>query len=209
VSFWNRIEKLGEQHSVLRHPFYVRWTEGTLSHAELAYYSGQYRHAVIALATASAAAARSPEAGEDVAGLAAHASEEASHVALWDEFVAATGGQIGAEASAETRECAATWAGDQRRPLPETLTMMFVIESAQPAISAVKRAGLVRHYGIDETTYFEVHERLDVEHAAQLRSLIEKRLADVDEDALLATAAEALSANWRLLDGVEAVRQAA
>lgn len=205
MNFWDRLEEVGEQHSVLRHPFYVRWSEGALTPDELAHYSGQYRHAVIALAVAAAAAARSPDAGEDGAGLAAHAAEEAAHVALWDEFVAATGGRISTEATAETRDCAAAWAGDEWRPLPEALTTMFAIESAQPAISAVKRAGLVAHYGIDETTYFEVHERLDVEHAAQLRFLIEKRLADADEELLVANAVGALSANWRLLDGVEAV----
>lgn len=205
MNFWDRLEAVGEQHSVLRHPFYVRWSEGALTPRELAHYSGQYRHAVIALAVAAAAAARSPEAGDDGAGLAAHATEEAAHVALWDEFVAATGGRIGTEATAETRDCAAAWAGDELRPLPETLTTMFAIESAQPAISAVKRDGLVAHYGIAETTYFEVHERLDVEHAAQLRFLIEKRLGDADEELLVANAVGALSANWRLLDGVEAV----
>jgi pyrroloquinoline-quinone synthase len=205
VNFWDRLDEIAEQHSVLRHPFYVRWSEGSLTPAELAHYSGQYRHAVIALADAADAAARSPEAGEDAEALAAHSAEEASHVELWDEFVTAAGGQIGAEANLETRECARTWAGGERRPLPETLVTMFAIESAQPEISAVKRTGLAQHYGIDATTYFDLHERLDVQHAGELRFLIEERLADTDGDRLLDAASEALAANWRLLDGVEAV----
>ena len=200
------MEAVSERHNVLRHPFYLRWSEGDLSPAELAHYSGQYRHAVLALASAAASAARSPEAGDDAATLAEHAAEEASHVALWDEFVTAAGGRVDALATPETRECAATWAGDESRPLAETLAAMFAIESAQPTIAAVKRAGLVRHYGITKTGYFDLHERLDVEHAAQARELIDRRLADSDEDALVASAERALSANWRLLDGVEAAR---
>lgn len=204
VNLWRRLEAVGEQHDVLRHPFYIRWSEGTLTPDELAHYSGQYRHAVVALADAAAAAARSPEAGEDADALAEHAAEEASHVALWDEFVVAAGGELDAPPSVETRECAAKWAGDESRPLAQTLAAMFAIESAQPAISATKRDGLIRHYGISSTAYFDVHERLDFDHAAQARELINERLVDVDEDALVATAAEVLSANWRLLDGVEA-----
>jgi pyrroloquinoline-quinone synthase len=203
VNFWDRLEAVGEQHDVLRHPFYVRWSEGTLTPEELAHYSGQYRHAVVALARASATAARSPEAGADAPALAEHATEEAAHVALWDRFAVATGGQVDAEPNPETRECAAAWA-DESRSLPETLAALFAIESAQPAISATKRAGLVDHYRVDETEYFEVHERLDVEHAAQARAMLSSRLADADEDALVASAARALSENWRLLDGVEA-----
>jgi pyrroloquinoline quinone (PQQ) biosynthesis protein C len=204
VKLWNRLEVVRVRHDALRHPFYVRWSEGALTRADLAHYSGQYRHAVVALAAAAAAAAQSSEAGTDAAALAEHAAEEASHVALWDEFVAATGGRTDAEPSTETRECAAAWAGDESRPLTETLAAMFAIESAQPAISTTKRAGLVRHYGIEATAYFDVHERLDIDHAAQAREMISRRLPDVDEDALVATAARVLAANWRLLDGVEA-----
>lgn len=207
MNFWNRLESVGERHSALRHPFYVRWSEGKLGIDELAYYSGQYRHAVIALADASAAAVRSPEAGTDAAALAEHAAEEAAHVELWDQFVAAIGGDADAEASDETRTCAAVWAGDESRPLMHTLTAMYAIESAQPAIATTKRDGLARHYGIPETAYFEVHERLDVEHAAQMRSLIEQRLDAADEDALVATAEAVLEANLLLLDGVEAARR--
>ena len=54
---WERIEQSRERWNVLRHPFYRRWSNGELSADELARYSGQYRHAVKAIATMSAAAA--------------------------------------------------------------------------------------------------------------------------------------------------------
>jgi pyrroloquinoline-quinone synthase len=203
VTFWNRIEQVAEQRSILRHPFYVRWSEGTLTRDELAYYAGQYRHAVVALADAAASAARAPDAGSDAPLLAAHAGEEADHVALWDEFVAQVGGDADAAANPHTRSCAETWAGNDRRPLLETLVAMYAIESAQPAISATKQAGLRLHYGIDGSPYFELHERLDVEHAAEARALIDARLKDADEPALIRAAEEVLEANWLLLDGVD------
>jgi pyrroloquinoline-quinone synthase len=203
VNLWDRLEAVGAQHSVLRHSFYRRWSDGTLGIAELAHYSGQYRHAVVALADASAAAAGSPEAWVDAPALAVHAAEEAAHIELWDEFVAAVGGEVGAEASEETRACAAVWAGDESRPLLQTLVAMYTIESAQPAISRTKQAGLAQHYGIPAVTYFEVHQRVDLEHAAQARGLVDQRLAGADEDALVAVAEGVLKANLRLLDGVE------
>jgi pyrroloquinoline quinone (PQQ) biosynthesis protein C len=208
MSFWNRLETVCAQHNVLRHPFFVRWAEGTLRPAELADYSGQYRHAVIAFADAAAAAARSHEAGADARTLGEHAAEEAAHVGLWDEFVAAAGGQFDAEPTTETRDFAAALVADESRPLPETLLAMYAIESAYPAIATTERVGLAEHYGIDATAYFDVHEGLDVEHAAQMRELINARLADADQDSLLATAEQVLSANWRLLDGVEALTRA-
>lgn len=203
MNFWDRLEEVAERRSVLRHPFYIRWSEGTLTRPELALYAGQYRHVVVALADAAASAARSPEAGTAASGLATHASEEAGHVRLWDDFVAAVDGPINAEATEETRSCAATWAGDDSRPLLETLTTMYVIESAQPAISATKHDGLARHYEIPEAEYFSLHQELDVEHAAHTRELIARRLDGADEDSLVRAAEAALEANWSLLDGVD------
>src|SRR5215212_3123231 len=57
LTLWERIERAHERWNVLRHPFYVRWTEGELTAEELARYSGQYRHAVEAIARTSSEAA--------------------------------------------------------------------------------------------------------------------------------------------------------
>jgi pyrroloquinoline-quinone synthase len=206
VNFWSRLDKIAEQNDVLRHPFYVRWSEGTLTSGELAHYSGQYRHAVLALAAAASSAAGRGDAGRDGAALAAHAREEAEHVALWDEFVSQVGGDVDAEPTAETRACVEVWAGEETRPMLHTLTAMYAIESTQPAISNTKQIGLSEYYGIDGSAYFELHRRLDVEHARELRELIDKRLDDADLDALLDTAGRVLKANWLLLDGVDAAR---
>lgn len=203
MHLWDRLDDIAKRHDVLRHPFYVRWSEGALTRSDLACYAGQYRHAVVALADAAASAERAVDAGPDAPGLAVHAAEERDHVRLWDEFVVAVGGKTDAEPADETRACASVWAGDESRPLLQTLSVMYAIESAQPAIAETKQLGLARHYGISEAEYFSVHRQLDVEHAAHARELIARRLNGVDEQVLVDATRDALEANWSLLDGVE------
>jgi pyrroloquinoline-quinone synthase len=212
------LDALRAKNDVLRHPFYQRWSAGGLTRAELAHYAGQYRHAVVALARATAQAACAVDPGEDPqlrAQLDTHAREEASHVELWDDFCCAVGARPSDTPAPETVRCVRAWAGEADRQLLCSLVALYAIEAGQPAIARAKRAGLVAHYGVAEgpaTAYFELHERLDVEHAASSRGLIEARLeqgapqtapGEVDTDRLKDEAEAVLCANWELLDGVE------
>ena len=187
-----RIDEARRRWDVLKHPFYERWECGELTREELAFYAGEYRYAVVALAHAAAAS-----------GDAEHAHEEAQHVALWDEFAAAVDAPLDRTPTPETSECADAWSPDERF---RALAVLYAIESAQPAISRTKLEGLAEHYGFDAddpaSAYFRLHAELDIEHARAAR----EALADAPpaRAAELATAAErALEANWRLLDGVE------
>jgi hypothetical protein len=53
------------------------------------------------------------------------------------------------------------------------------------------------------TASFDLHAKLDVEHAAAERALIEPRLDGADRGELVAEAERVLKANGELLDGVE------
>jgi pyrroloquinoline-quinone synthase len=201
---WQRIEQARDRWNVLEHPFYQRWSAGELSREELAHYSGQYRHAIAALARLSADVSDSAPDAER-SELRRHAEEETSHIALWDGFVEAVGGEVGAAPTAETQECVDAWTANDDRVCQ--LVRMYAIESGQPAISKTKCEGLSAHYGIGDgpgNEYFRVHEEADVDHAAEGRSLIEAHLADADPEALVAAAESVFKANWRLLDGVTA-----
>jgi pyrroloquinoline-quinone synthase len=186
-----RIEAAASRWNVLEHPFYQRWSAGELTQTELAEYAAQYRHAVVALADAAAAA-----------GDAEHAREEREHVALWDAFAAGCG-SLPADPSAETLECTEAWtAGDDQL---ERLAILYAIESAQPAISQTKLEGLTGHYGFEEgpsTEYFSLHAERDHEHAAHSRELLKKLASPEDADRLAARAEAAAHGNWRLLDGI-------
>jgi pyrroloquinoline-quinone synthase len=201
---WQRIEQARARWNVLEHPFYQRWSAGELTREQLARYSGQYRHATAAIARLSAAVAESAPETER-AGLRRHAEEEEAHIALWDELVEAIGGDVAAVPSEETLECVDAWTASDGRV--SQLVRLYAIESGQPAISKTKREGLAEHYGVGDgpgNEYFRVHEKADVEHAAEGRSLIEAHLADADLDALVGAAESTFRANWRLLDGVMA-----
>ena len=202
ASIWDEIEEARARWNVLEHPFYQRWSAGELTREELARYSGQYRHATQALATLSVDAAdAAPEAVR--ADLRGHAAEEEAHVGLWDGFVDAVGGNSAAEPTAETQECVDAWTAEG--DFASRLVRLYAIESGQPAISKTKREGLAAHYGIGDgsgNTYFRLHERADVEHAAAARELIERYATAGDRERLVAAAEETFKANWRLLDGV-------
>jgi pyrroloquinoline-quinone synthase len=200
LTIWERIESARERWDVLRHPFYRRWTAGELTPEQLAFYSGQYRHAVEAIATLSDDAAADDAAREE---LREHAVEERQHVALWDEFVTAAGGATDADPTPETAECITAWIGAD--DLPARLVTLYAIETAQPEIARTKREGLTSSYGFADgegTSYFRVHEGRDAAHAAQARELLDELAAEADADRLVAVAEGAYRANWRLLDGV-------
>jgi pyrroloquinoline-quinone synthase len=201
-SVWKRIEESRAEHNVLEHPFYVKWSAGELTSDELARYSGQYRHATEALAKLTADTAElAPDSRRDE--LQRHAAEEQEHIALWDGFVQAAGGEIGAEPTPETTECVRAWTS--REDYLSALARMYAIESGQPEISRIKREGLAEFYGIEGgegAEYFRVHETMDEAHAAEARRLIEEAMSSEDEDAVVAAAESAFVANLKLLDGV-------
>ena len=203
MHFFARVESLRERWNVLEHPFYRRWSAGSLARDELAFYAGEYRHAVVALASALGTA--SDQADPAIrAELAEHAAEEAGHVELWDDFARALDADTGRAPRRETETCAESWTAG--RDALEGLVAAYTIESGQPAIAQTKLAGLVERYGFEEgpaTEYFALHAERDHDHAAQSRELIEERLADADLDRLLVVAEGVLRGNWELLDGVE------
>jgi pyrroloquinoline-quinone synthase len=187
-----RIDEARKRWNVLDHPFYLRWERGELSRDELSFYAGEYRHAVVALADAAAAA-----------GDAEHAREESDHVALWDEFATALDAPLDREPTAETRSCAEAWHRDDAL---EARAVLYAVESGQPDVSRTKLKGLVDHYGFAGgtagTEYFELHAERDYEHAAASKAVLEET-APEDADRLVAAAEAALAANWSLLDGVQ------
>jgi pyrroloquinoline-quinone synthase len=189
----DRIDEARTRWNVLDHPFYLRWERGELSREDLAYYAGEYRHAVVALADAAA-----------VGGDSEHAAEEAAHIDLWDDFAAALEAPLDREPSTETRECATAWRSEDSL---EARAVLYAVESGQPAISQTKLTGLVDHYGFTAgtkaTEYFELHADRDHEHAAASAEVLRKAAPEA-ADRLVAAAEAALKGNWHLLDGVEA-----
>ena len=194
MNLFERLTDVQERWNVLRHPFYTRWERGELTRTELAFYAGEYRHAVVALADQAEAA------GSD------HADEEAEHVALWDDFAHELGSDLDREPRSETLACVGSWTGGHDRL--ERLAVLYAVESAQPEISRTKLAGLVAHYGFDAdgppAAYFALHAERDAEHAEESSRALVAEATEADVERLVAAAEAALRGNWRLLDGVEA-----
>jgi pyrroloquinoline-quinone synthase len=192
VTLFERLDAVSDRWNVLHHPFYRRWECGELTRDELAYYAGEYRHAVVALAGLAASASDE-----------SHAAEEAAHVFLWDDFAASVDADLDRPPRPETTECARAWSGEGL----EGVAALYAIESAQPEISRTKLDGLVRWYGFDAgtkgTRYFELHAERDHDHATRSRDVLAEQARPDDADRLVAAAEAALRGNWALLDGVE------
>ena len=206
-----QVDRLIEEYSLLKHPFYQAWQRGELTLDALRHYAGQYHHHVLAFPQyVSAAHASCPDQRgrqELLENLIEEERGEENHPELWLRFGEALG--LSREAIIETE------------PLPETLhlvetyreitrqgsfaqaaTALYCYESQVPEISRQKIAGLRRFYGMSDARglqFFTVHMEADAWHAEVGRGFVEwyGREQEVQE-----TARRCLQALWGFLDGV-------
>jgi pyrroloquinoline-quinone synthase len=195
------LEGVTARWNLLEHSFYQRWTQGTLTRDELCDYVSQYAHVVRAVP-----GWLEQVRGGDTADAARHAAEERSHIALWNRFGEALGLSPDAIRSAPANAATAELLrrGDELAANGEAAPVVWALEAQTPAVAGAKLAGLSTFYGIGPDNggaYFAVHQYLDIEHAAELRTLC----ASGSESAAAAMS-EAL---WDLLTSVEAAPQPA
>jgi pyrroloquinoline-quinone synthase len=202
---------------LLDHPFYQRWTAGTLTAAELREYAAQYFHYAMAFPTfVSAMHAQTDDIVVRQMLLENLIEEERgteNHPELWLRFCESLG--LDREevkrglANDATRTLIATMKSLARDgALHEGLAALYAYESQIPAVAKAKIEGLAKNYGISaerDIAFFAVHMDADVVHSQTSREIL-RDLCDTPEKAAQAdTAAKrTLDALYGFLDSVTA-----
>ncbi|HEX2061840.1 MAG TPA: CADD family putative folate metabolism protein [Thermoanaerobaculia bacterium] len=202
---------------LLDHPFYQRWTAGTLTREELRDYAAQYFHYAMAFPTfVSAMHAQSDDIAVRQMLLENLIEEERgpeNHPELWLRFCESLG--LDREdvkrgiANDATRTLIATMKSLARDgALHEGLASLYAYESQIPAVAKAKIEGLAKNYGISaerDIAFFSVHMDADVVHSQTSREIL-RNLCDTPEKAAQAdtAAARTLDALYGFLDSVTA-----
>ena len=203
------------EYSMLKHPFYVAWTEGKLSKEVLAEYAKQYYAHVRAFPTyVSAVHSQCEEVAirqELLENLIEEERGDENHPELWLRFAEGLGVSRDDVRSAQllpsteesvARMKALTRSEDYR----EGLAALYAYESQIPEVARTKREGLKSFYAIDDeraVSFFRVHEGIDVLHQKVEQEILSEKCQTADEQERAITAAtESAKALWSFLDGV-------
>lgn len=205
------------EYSMLKHPFYVAWTEGKLSKEVLAEYAKQYYAHVCAFPTyVSAVHSRCEDVSvrqELLENLIEEERGEENHPELWLRFAEGVGVTRDEVKNAEllpstvesvSRLKSLTQSDDYR----EGLAALYAYESQIPDVARTKREGLKSFYDISEeraVSFFRVHEGIDVLHQEVERKILSKKCVTNEDQARCSEAAsKSAQALWGFLDGVAA-----
>ena len=204
--------------SLLKHPFYVKWSEGKLTQEELKEYAKQYyffvkhfpRYVSCVHSNCDDRATRDMLM-QNLADEEGYKTGINNHPELWMNFAKSLG-----LTEDEVREV---------EPLRETedlvegmyelarsseyelgLAALYAYESQVPEIADTKIDGLKKFYGIDTKEaleYFDVHREADIYHSKdELDAIINKCESEEDRKRVLNTVEEAAALQWNFLDGI-------
>jgi pyrroloquinoline-quinone synthase len=204
------------ERSMLSHPFYQAWENGTLTKDALRAYARQYFHHVEAFPRAVSAVHANCPSVQGRRLLAENLAEEEGlgegkddHATLWLDFAAGMGADE-AEVRAvsvnpETQVLIDAFRNLSRRSYASGLGALYAYESQLPAIAKTKIEGLVARYDVNEQStlrFFQVHEYADVEHADVCRELLDA-LPEADRAEAHAAACELAEALRTFLSGMQ------
>ncbi len=202
-SLVTRIDELVEEHSLLKHQFYVMWNEGILTRESLCGYSKEYFQLVKAVPAFVGMIMERASHNKDA--IVANQKEESEHIIPWMKFADSLGvsqRELEDYAGLEKTQHAVTNLSKLMTTFEGGATAMYVLEQEIPKISLSKIDGLRKFYNItsdDAIEYFRLHTEADIRHAALWRRILEKTPVENEEE-LFMTASKSVSAQNMLLD---------
>ncbi|RNJ75960.1 MAG: pyrroloquinoline quinone biosynthesis protein PqqC [Nitrosopumilus sp. H13] len=198
-----RIDVIIEEHSLLKHPFYLEWSDGKLDCSSLAGYSKEYFQLVkaVPLFMAPIIQAAPESARRD---LVENQQEESDHILPWIDFageLGIAGDELACYEGLEKTRRAVSDLGGLMNAYDTGACAMYALEKEIPKISQTKLDGLAEFYGITSkkaTEYFKLHTEADIRHAASWRRLLEQ--SNADPKVLVHAAEQSVRAQNLLLD---------
>jgi len=172
------IDRIIEERSLLKHPFYQAWSDGKLTRESLAGYSKEYYQLVKAVPifmTQLMDYVPSSMYNE----LDFHQQEEFSHISMWERFASGLGVSrndlLNHDGLYKTNH-AISGMHTLMSSFVSGSTAMYALEKEIPKISQTKLEGLAEFYGLtseDVTKYFKEHMEADIRHTASWKKVID------------------------------------
>jgi len=187
-----RCDEIIAKHSLLQHPFYQAWNDGTLPVAALTDYAREYGAFIDTISH-----------GWSVVGEPTIAKIEEDHAELWDSSFAAG---LGTSVTSPQIPQVADLVEMSREMFSERATALgalYAFEAQQPETARTKLKGLKAHYPqLPESCgqYFDIHEQ-DYDEPALLAAEIDS-LSDADRNRALAACGRMSRGLYDALTGV-------
>ena len=199
----NEINGLIVSRSLLKHPFYVAWSEGCLAKSSLEGYAKEYFELVKAVPVFVGKLLRkSPPRLQS--SIREHQVEEASHIPLWANFAEALGVDVRETASKgtlpKTKEAIDALLSTAEE-FETGASAMYAFEKEIPSISKTKVEGLKKYYGIEDeraVEYFVEHQEADIRHAKGWEEVLHQ--TETPEKELLNASNTSMDAQHLVLD---------
>lgn len=217
TGFKKKIIETIEHRNILKHPFYVKWSEGKLTIDELRQYARQYYKWVEnfpMLVSAVHSNCRDDKVRkllmENLADEEGFKSDIKPHPILWLNFCSALGLHAEpvrqATAIKETQEMVSGFydycrSSDYRIGVAALLAYEYQI----PEVSRAKIEGLKRFYNIDSNRaleFFTVHEEADVHHREAEMNILLENCSEEETGKFLEVIDKAAGLYWQMLDGL-------
>ncbi|MCH7560111.1 MAG: iron-containing redox enzyme family protein [Thaumarchaeota archaeon] len=199
-----RIDELIEQKSLLKHPFYVDWTEGSLPIESIAGYSKEYYQLVKAVpGLVETVMQYAPEDMKEA--IDSNRKEEQDHIKPWVRFASSLGvpqTELEEYSALEKTRQAVSYLERLMRSYEEGSAAMYALELEIPKVSLSKLDGLRKFYDLtsdDATEYFRLHTEADIRHAALWRNILENTTKEGEDD-LFDIAQRSVAAQHLMLD---------
>ena len=173
-----KIDRIIEERSLLKHPFYQTWSDGKLTREALVGYSKEYYQLVKAVPIfMTQLMDHVPEHLYNE--LDFNQQEEFSHIKLWERFANGLGvssEELSSYEALHTTNHAISGLHCIMTSFSSGSAAMYALEKEIPKISQIKLEGLAEFYGLTNenvTRYFKEHMEADIRHAKSWRNIIE------------------------------------